>query len=100
MNHRFIHFQVKLEAIDLLPIAKCLIAAEPRRSEMIRAAWDVKSLSVPLKNLFRSTKPGDQRISFRLLRRSHVVPTDFFFFVRVDFGSERFSDQLRAEADP
>jgi hypothetical protein len=99
MDHPFVDFEMELKAIDGGAVAKSLIGTNPGKGQVNRATGDIEGIAMPLKNLFRALKLGQQRIPFSLRCGADVIPADFFFTVGVDIRSERSGDQLRAEAD-
>src|SRR5919109_163879 len=99
VDHWLIDLKVKLEAVDLLAVAKRLIRTQGGKSEVSCRSRHIECFAMPLKNFFAVAELREQWIAVGLVRRRNVIPADFFFRVGINRGAERFSDQLRAKTD-
>lgn len=80
-------FQVELKSDDVLPYLERLIPASIALGEQDGTIRQIKSLTVPVESFTRIWEAKD--IPLVRFCRTDLMPSDFFFHVRVDLCTER-----------
>lgn len=99
MDHRRIHLEVKLQAIDIVSIAESLVPAAWRAGQVHCAIGNGEGVTMPLEYLFAGSKVAEQRIVPAICSGFYIVPADFLDRVGSDMGAERACQQLCAQTD-
>src|SRR4051812_25023088 len=89
LDEPLINLEVKLKPVDIGTITERLTVTRLRSCKRYSTWRQLKSIAVPLKDLFRRTEVSEQRVLPGFSGRSDIVPANFLSAIRGDRRAER-----------